>query len=237
MSQNNLCIIPARGGSKRIPRKNIRPFLGKPIIAYSIEAALKSGLFKEVMVSTDDLEIAKIATSYGAKVPFLRSIINSNDVASTMDVLVEVKEWYKEREISFDAICCIYPTSPFIQVDKLVDGNAKLLETGCDTVLPVVRFSYPIHRALQMTENYEIKMVWPENLTTRSQDLPSVYHDAGQWYWIANNAIGINTFSGNCTGVELSEIFVQDIDNETDWMLAEMKFQYLLESGNIRGIK
>jgi pseudaminic acid cytidylyltransferase len=223
---NSIAIIPARGGSKRIPRKNIKNFLGKPIIAYSIEAALKSKLFDEVMVSTDDNEIAEISKSLGASVPFFRSESNSNDHAGTVDVLVEVLKQYESLGHIFDYACCIYPTAPFI--------TPQILETGFytvqdyDTIFPIVRFSYPIQRALQKSHG-KTAMIWPENIAKRSQDLPEAFHDAGQWYWFnVHNFISCKKlWTDNSHGIEISELEAQDIDNESDWQIAEMKYELL----------
>lgn len=232
----NLCIIPARGGSKRIPRKNIREFLGKPIIAYTIETALNSGLFEEVMVSTDDKEIAEIATKYGAKVPFIRSKENANDFATTADVINEVIESYLDVGKSFSYICCCYPTAPFITQDILKLGLQELIENSWDSVFPVVEFSYPIWRSLKKDRNNAVSMNWPEYLNSRSQDLPKAFHDAGQWYWFnleefnrSGKILGDNSF-----GFEINALQVQDIDSDTDWKIAELKYQ-LLE--NIQAIK
>jgi pseudaminic acid cytidylyltransferase len=222
---HNLAIIPARGGSKRIPRKNIRDFLGKPIIAYSIEAALKSELFDEVMVSTDDDEIAKIAKNYGANVPFFRSDENSNDYATTSDVLKEVLIKYK---YNFDNVCCIYPTAPFITVENLVLAYNKLINNNLDSVYPIVEYTYPIQRSLEII-NEKLRMVWPENLISRSQDLTKRYHDAGQFYFFnAERFNRSNSLLTDNTGyVEMSNLMAQDIDNETDWKLAEYKYEFL----------
>jgi N-acylneuraminate cytidylyltransferase len=227
----NLCIIPARGGSKRIPRKNIRPFLGKPIIAYAIETALTSGLFEEVMVSTDDQEIAEIARLYGAKVPFLRSSDNANDYASTRDVLLEVLGGYSSLNKSFEYICCLYPTSPLVRIEDLVRGY-QLLQLGeFESVLPVVSFSYPIQRSLILEEG-AIRMAQPEFAQSRSQDLPKRYHDAGQWYWIRPTSLIAypSLFTPHSGAIELEEIAVQDIDNEIDWKLAELKYGLQIQS-------
>jgi len=223
-----VAIIPARGGSKRIPRKNIRAFLGKPIIAYSIQAAMESKLFDEVMVSTDDDEIASIAVAYGASVPFLRSKSNADDFATTVDVLVEVLQAYKNVGKEFDAGCCIYPTAPLASHTRIRQGWEMLSEKDYDTVFPVTRFGYPIWRALQMTNN-KISMIWPEHLTKRSQDLPVAYHDAGQWYWFRVKQLLDSKllWTNNTFGVEIDELEVQDIDNEIDWKLAEMKYGLL----------
>ena len=226
----NVAVITARGGSKRIPRKNIRDFLGKPIIAYSITAAVDSGCFDEIMVSTDDKEIAEIALRYGAKVPFLRSIASSSDVASTEDVLLEVLTEYGKMDQKFEMACCIYPTAPFVTAEKLKLGLEILKATGVDSVIPVVSFSYPIQRALAIEENH-VKMIWPEHENSRSQDLVPAYHDSGQFYWL-RTACFLETqklFSNNTVPIVISELEVQDIDIETDWQLAEMKFQLLLQ--------
>jgi len=224
----NVCIIPARGGSKRIPRKNIKDFLGKPIIAYSIQAAVESELFDEVMVSTEDEEIASIAIKYGASIPFLRSRENADDYATTVEVLIEVLNSYKNLGKEFSLACCIYPTAPLTRASRIKQGWEELSIGQYDTVFPVTRFSYPIWRALQMTDK-KVKMIWPDNLTKRSQDLPTAFHDAGQWYWFkVEQMINSNQlWTTNTAGVEIDELEVQDIDNETDWKLAELKYELL----------
>lgn len=227
----NLAIIPARGGSKRIPRKNIKDFLGKPIIAYSIETALKSNLFDEVMVSTDDEEIAEIAIQYGAKVPFMRSTQNANDFATTMDVLKEVETRYKEKfNKEFDCICCIYPTAPLIQIDDLRKGLDLMNKKSFDAVYPVVSFGYPVWRGIKFTETGNTQMVWEEYKNARSQDLEQVYHDAGQWYWYNPQKVTDTLLTGNTSAIILAEDKVQDIDTLTDWKLAEMKYELLQNS-------
>lgn len=229
----NLAIIPARGGSKRIPRKNIKDFLGKPIIAYSIEAALNSGLFEEVMVSTDDDEIAKIALKYGATVPFMRSKNNSDDYATTMDVINEVLNNYKEiHGKNFQYACCIYPTAPLIGIKHLQLGFSKLIENNFTSVFPVVTFSYPVWRGLSIDDNGKTSMIWPEFINSRSQDLQMVYHDAGQWYWFNNETLNNWNWPDNTGTIILSEENIQDIDSITDWKLAEMKFT-LLNQANV----
>ena len=223
-----LAIITARGGSKRIPRKNIKEFNGKPIIAYSIEAALGSGVFDEVMVSTDDEEIAEISRKYGAKVPFLRSEKTSNDFATTADVMEEVINEYKNRGEDYEFTACIYPTAPFVTGEKLKNAVDILKESDSDALIPVVRFSYPPQRAMEITDG---KLVFrqPEYLSKRSQDLTPHYHDAGQFYvvrtesFLKNHAIMV----GDILPLELSELEVQDIDNEVDWKLAELKYQLM----------
>ena len=223
----NICIIPARGGSKRIPRKNIKPFLGKPIIAYSIEAALNSGLFEEVMVSTDDEEIAEIAKQYGANVPFLRSEKNSNDFATTFDVIEEVVLRYKEAlNTQFDNVCCLYSCAPFVTGETLKLAYQKLENKQFDTVFPVIAFSFPIQRALSKKEG-KITMIDEKNLNVRSQDLEETYHDVGQFYWCKTGKL-LSTkklLTDNTGGIQISELEAQDIDTETDWKLAELKYQ------------
>ena len=225
---SKLCIIPARGGSKRIPRKNINIFLGKPIIAYSIKTALESKLFDEVMVSTEDDEIADIAKHYGASVPFKRSEKNSDDFANTMDVISEVHRSYKKmRGVEFQYICCIYPTAPLIQIKHIVEGFFKLRESNFTSVIPIVAFSYPVWRGVEIYDGDNIKMVWPEFLNSRSQDLRKVYHDAGQWYWFNFENIENWEFPNNTGSIILSEEDVQDIDTITDWKLAEIKYSLI----------
>ncbi|AVM58650.1 pseudaminic acid cytidylyltransferase [Bacteroides heparinolyticus] len=221
----NLCIIPARGGSKRIPRKNVKRFLGKPMLAYSIEAALKTGLFDEVMVSTDDEEIAEVARQYGAKVPFMRSAETANDFATTADVLNEVISNYKASGIEFDNFCCIYATAPMTQSEDITAAYERLLSSDFTVVYPVVQFSYPIWRCLDLAEDGTMKRHWPEYENSRSQDLPKEYHDTGTFYWYKT----AGWLSGNIKigGVEVDETRIQDIDTETDWKLAEMKYKLL----------
>jgi len=225
---SNIAIIPARGGSKRIPRKNVKDFCGEPIIAYSIKAALSSGLFDEVMVSTDDPEIAAISQQYGASVPFLRSAENANDFAITAAVLTEVLTNYKANNKSYQYGCCIYPTAPFITAQRLKEAYTLLTANGFDTVLPVQSFSFPIQRAF-FKEASQISWVEPQHALTRSQDLPKAYHDAGQFYFFNVGAF-LQTqklITTNSGAVEISELEGQDIDNEIDWKLAELKFRLM----------
>ena len=225
---SKLCIIPARGGSKRIPRKNIKPFMGKPIIAYSIEAALNSGVFDEVMVSTDDEEIAGVARQYDASVPFLRSADTSNDYATTVDVLLEVVKKYKEQGKNFDTICCLYSTAPFVTSDRLKEASSHISDT-IDACFTIVQYSYPIQRSLRINENGCVEMKFPEHLISRTQDLEKVYHDAGQFYFVKTDAL-VNEKTVWCKRTApliLSELEVQDLDTLTDWQLAEMKYQLL----------
>ncbi len=225
--QNNIAIIPARGGSKRIPGKNIKLFLGKPIIAYSIEMALNSGLFSEVMVSTDDAEIADIAKKYGAKVPFIRSAKNADDHATTMDVINEVLGFYKSERKNFDYACCIYPTAPLATAIHLKEGFEKLKNKNLHSVFPVVAFSYPVWRGLEIDASGHTKMVWKEYQNSRSQDLKQVYHDAGQWYWFNPKEITNTLFTEKTASVILGEEEAQDIDTTSDWLMAEMKYKML----------
>ena len=225
---NSIAIIPARGGSKRIPRKNIKDFLGKPIIAYSIQAALESGLFEEVMVSTDDEEIAEVARQYGASVPFLRSRTASDDFATTADVLVEVLKNYKNLGHSFDYTCCIYPTAVFVTAEKLQKTFNLLIQKNYSSVFPVIPFSYPIWRSLKI-ENEKLSMNFPKYENSRSQDLHVTYHDAGQFYFYKTEVIlnKESIFNGNSFGIVIDELEGQDIDNLTDWAIAEMKYKLL----------
>ncbi|WP_026838084.1 pseudaminic acid cytidylyltransferase [Gillisia sp. JM1] len=224
-----LAIIPARGGSKRIPRKNIKHFLGKPIIAYSIEAALSSGLFDEVMVSTDDDEIAVIAEKYGASVPFYRSKKNSDDYATTVDVIDEVISEFKNSGKEFEYTCCIYPCAPLISKIKLEESFQKLVSFNLDCVFPIVRFGFPIQRAVKVDNNNLIKMFQPEFMQTRSQDLETSYHDVGQFYFFKTYEISKNKklWTENTGFIELAEIESQDIDNLVDWNLAELKYKLI----------
>lgn len=228
----NIAIIPARGGSKRIPRKNIKPFMGKPILAYSIEAAIQSGLFDEIMVSTDDEEIASIARKCGAKVPFMRSGETANDYATTADVLMEVLGEYKKKGTAFDYACCLYSTAPFVTENVLQNAYNKMVDHHFDSIFTCVEFSYPIWRGLEF-EGEKIKMVWPEYLNSRSQDLKKVYHDAGQFYFfnVAKFLLTKEIWGKNTSSLILSELCVQDLDTETDWKLAEMKYELLSKEG------
>lgn len=223
----NICIIPARGGSKRIPKKNIKNFLGKPIIAYSIDAAINSNLFDEVMVSTDDIEIAEIAKKYGAKVPFMRSVKNSDDFATTFDVIEEVVNCYKELAVEFDNFCCIYPCAPFVTSVILLKTFDHLIENKFDIVFPIIGYSFPIQRALRVDQG-KVSMIQKKNLNVRSQDLEELFHDAGQFYWGSLHKLMINKklYNNNTGGFVISELNAQDIDNETDWKLAELKYRF-----------
>ncbi len=220
----NLCIIPARGGSKRIPQKNIKDFLGKPIIAYSIEVALQSNLFDRVMVSTDDEEISSIAKQYGAEVPFLRSSQNAGDYATTVDVVKEVLDSYKKRAKEFENICVLYPTAPFVTTKRLNEGFDKLGSN--QACIPVVAFDYPVWRALKLKDE-KLSYQWSEYEKSRSQDLEPLYHDAGQWYWIKSKAIKESLVPDKTASILLDNLEVQDIDVVADWKMAELKYRLL----------
>lgn len=225
---SSIAIITARGGSKRIPRKNIKEFLGKPILAYPIEAALASGIFDEVMVSTDDEEIAQIAVQYGAKVPFLRSEATSNDFATTADVLLEVLGEYERRGTTFDYMACLYPTNPFINAQKLTDAMEVLKTGDCDEVIPVVPFSFPPQRGFILNESGNLEFKWEEFRNARSQDLEKIYHDAGQFYFFdAASFVRNKGKAERIRPIVFPEYEVQDIDNEEDWKMAEIKVRML----------
>ena len=202
--------------------------MGKPIMAYSIEAAVKSGLFDEVMVSTDDEEIAEIGRKFGAHIPFMRSENTSDDFATTVDVLLEVLEDYESLEKIYDNICCIYPTAPFVTEAKLTEAYEMFLNNDLDAVFPVIPFSYPIQRALKV-ENNNVQFFFPEFEKSRSQDLEKAYHDAGQFYFIKTNHLIQNksVISSRTGGIKVTEMEAQDIDTETDWKLAELKYELL----------
>lgn len=222
---SSIAIITARGGSKRIPGKNIKDFCGKPIIAYSIEAALKSELFDVVMVSTDSEEIADIAKSYGAEVPFMRSQKNSDDYATTADVLHEVISKYEELGQHFDIMCCIYPTAPFVTSTKLKTAYEFMKKKKGDALIPVVKYSFPPQRCF-MIRSERIQLLHPENMNIRSQDLEPYYHDAGQFYFWKTNKFS-TVFVKNTVPYILDDMEVQDIDNIEDWKIAEIKYKNL----------
>lgn len=228
---SSIAIITARGGSKRIPGKNKKSFLGKPILTYSIEAALKSGAFDEVMVSTDDEEIARIAKEAGANVPFYRSAETANDFATTAEVLTEVLEEYHKQGKDFDYLCCIYPTAPFITADKLKNAMELLKEPATDSVMPVVAFSFPPLRGMYIREG-KLGYCYPENALKRSQDLETMYHDCGQFYCV-NTKRFMDTgklVMENTKAIIVHEREVQDIDTPEDWMIAEMKYRLMTEN-------
>ena len=224
----SIAIITARGGSKRIPRKNIKEFLGKPIIAYTIEAALASNMFDQVMVSTDDDEIAEIAKKYGAMVPFMRSEKTSNDFATTADVLNEVIDEYKKLGENFEYMCCLYPTAPFVTPEAIGQAMKILEDNGADTVLPVVKFSFPPQRGVIMKDGY-LTPKYPECMPMRSQDLEPMYHDAGQFYCMKVSSFleqGKVVMDKTMPYMQ-DDMNVQDIDTPEDWAIAEVKYKVL----------
>jgi N-acylneuraminate cytidylyltransferase len=222
-----LCVIPARGGSKRIPRKNIKPFYGKPIIAYSIEAAIKSNCFDLVIVSTDDEEIAEISRQYGAQTPFTRPPQFSDDYIGVIPVIRHAVKWFLDRGKNFQQVCCIYPTAPFINSDDITSGLSILTETNDDYVFSVTNYAFPIQRAIRILESNKVEMFQPKEFNTRSQDLEEAYHDAGQFYWGKASAWLNETsvFSKTSSPIFLPRSRVQDIDNMDDWKHAELIYQ------------
>jgi pseudaminic acid cytidylyltransferase len=220
----NIAIIPARGGSKRIPRKNIKDFCGKPVIGYSIEAAQSSKVIDKVIVSTDDDEIADVVRKYGAEVPFRRPAMLSNDHAGTMPVIAHAIRWFEENRGPIDYVCCIYATAPFIQAHYLVQGLNMLKEhRDADFVFSVTSYASPILRSLKRNPDGTVSMNWPEHELTRSQDLPEALHDAGQFYWGLPHSFfeSKGTFSARSYPVLLPRYLVQDIDTPEDWEMAE----------------
>ncbi len=229
----NICVIPARGGSKRIPRKNIKEFNGKPIIAYSIEAALKSNCFDQVIVSTDDVEIVEVAKKYGAQVPFIRPTELSNDYAGTIPVIKHAIEWLEENNNSIESVCCLYATAPFIQPQTISRAFQRLQESKTDYCFSATSFTFPIQRALRITQDDKVDMFYPEYFNVRSQDLEEAYHDAGQFYWGKAQAFKdeLPIFSEVATSYILPRYLVQDIDTKEDWIRAEAMYKTLQETG------
>ena len=227
---NAICIITARGGSKRIPGKNKKLFLGKPIICYSIEAAISSGIFEEVMVSTDDEEIAEISKKAGAKVPFMRSMETSNDFATTDDVLMEVLAAYEKIGKTFEYTACIYPTAPFVTAEKLKNALQILIENKASGVMPVVSFSFPPQRGM-IDKNGKLQYCYPENAMKRSQDLEVVFHDCGQFYFYQTDKYLAckGDLPDGYVPLIMPETQVQDIDNASDWELAELKYKIMIQ--------
>jgi len=228
----NICVIPARGGSKRIPRKNIKEFNGKPIIAYSIEAALKSNCFDQVIVSTDDDEIAEVAKKYGAQVPFLRPDELSNDYAGTIPVIKHAIEWMEDNKSSVENVCCLYATAPFIRPQIISQAYQQLNNSKADYCFSVTSFVFPIQRAIKIVEKNKVSMFYPEHFDTRSQDLEKAYHDAGQFYWGKAQAFKDESpiFTEVATPYILPRYLVQDIDTPEDWIRAEAMYRALQET-------
>lgn len=225
----NLAVIPARGGSKRIPRKNIKAFCGKPMIAWSIEAAKASGLFDHIIVSTDDVEIAEVATRWGATVPFMRPADLSNDFVGTTEVIAHATQWAIDQDIDVDAVCCIYATAPFIQVSDLKRGLHALKSGDWAYAFTVTDYSSPIFRSFKQIGGGGLEMFFPEHFDKRSQDLPIALHDAGQFYWGRPDAwiSAMRIFDSHSTPILLSRWRVQDIDTHDDWKRAEIIFKLL----------
>ncbi len=233
----NICLIPARGGSKRIPRKNIRSFCGKPMIAWSIKAAQDSGAFDQILVSTDDVEIAEVARGHGAEVPFLRPDHLADDQASTQDVITHALDWVSKQGNHCEALCCLYATAPFVQPEDLRLSRQKLEDSRPGTVVfAATSFPFPIQRAIHLDEQGYSAMFQPECFSTRSQDLVEAYHDAGQFYWATPQTWSevTNLFEG-MRPLLLPRWRVQDIDTEEDWQSAELLHQLLLQRGLIQG--
>jgi N-acylneuraminate cytidylyltransferase len=220
----NIAIIPARGGSKRIPRKNVKEFCGKPMIAWSIEAAKESGLFDHIIVSTDDFEIAEVAKQWGAEVPFLRPTELSDDYVGTGAVVKHAVEWAISNLGKVDFVCTIYATAPFVRSTDLLRGLALLMDSDSQMAFTVTSFPFPIQRAIKITKNKRVAMFQPEHFFSRSQDLEPAYHDAAQFYWATLNAItnSVPIFSESSIPVILQKYRVQDIDTKEDWIRAEL---------------
>jgi pseudaminic acid cytidylyltransferase len=228
----NLCIIPARGGSKRIPRKNIKEFCGKPIIAYSIEAAISSGLFDDVIVSTDDDEIALVASAWGASVPFFRPAELSGDFTGTTPVIAHAIEEMGKLGREYEFACCIYATAPFVSAENITLGLSKLESSDKLFSFSACEFEAPVFRSFGLGESDSVEMFWPENFDKRSQDLPKAYYDAAQFYWGRPSAFLQNQkiFAPHSAGVVLPRKIVQDIDTPEDWDMAELIFRSLQDA-------
>jgi N-acylneuraminate cytidylyltransferase len=226
-----LAIIPARGGSKRIPRKNIKLFHGKPMIAYSIAAAQQSGCFDQIILSTDDAEIAAVGRDYGAEVPFTRPAQLANDHATTMDVIQHALRWADAQGLAIEQACCIYATAPFLTPESLQRGLEALNSGDLDYAFSATTFAFPIQRAIGINKQGEVRMFAPEHANTRSQDLEEAYHDAGQFYWGRAEAFreGRAIFSNHSKAIVLPRRRVQDIDTPEDWLFAEALFNELRE--------
>jgi len=223
-----VAIIPARGGSKRIPRKNIKAFHGKPLIAYSIQTAIESNLFDKIIVTTDDDEIADVARTYGAEVPFIRPKKLSDDFSGTADVVNHAIQWLKEHGEVFDYACTIYATAPLLQSQYLIEGFKKLKESDAINAFSCTSMPFPIQRTFKITADGRCEMFWPENYAMRSQDLEEAYQDAGQFYWTKiNRAASEVMFGKESIPVILPRYLVQDIDTIEDWERAEVMYQVI----------
>ena len=224
----NICVIPARGGSKRIPRKNIKSFCGQPMIAYSIVSALESKIFDHIIVSTDDDEIAEVSLKYGASVPFIRPENLSDDYTTTTDVIAHALSWVQKNIGNVEFVCALYATAPFTTSKDLLSAYEEISKNkDCHVVFPIVEFDFPIQRAIKLADDGSVKMFQPKHLLKRSQDLEKAYHDAGQFYWMKSEFIGSNTpiFSDIARTIKIPHYRVQDIDTNDDWIRAEFIFK------------
>lgn len=230
-----LAIIPARGGSKRIPRKNIRPFAGRPIIAYAIEAARDAGLFDRIVVSTDDEEIAAVARSFGAETPFVRPPELSDDHATTLEVLRHAVERISETGLAVDLVCCIYSTAPFVRATDICAAGEAIMESGADFCLSVTTFPFPIQRAVRIMPSGRLQMFQPEHLNTRSQDLEEGYHDVGQFFWAQPTALRERkpVFGPGTIPYVIPRYRAQDIDTQEDWERAELLMQVIRQQESL----
>ncbi|MDC0893232.1 pseudaminic acid cytidylyltransferase [Pseudomonadales bacterium] len=230
-----ICVIPARGGSKRIPRKNIKEFFGQPIISYSINVAIASKIFDRVIVSTDDAEIAEVAKSFGADIPFMRSKELSDDFVGTGSVTKDAIEWFESQGQAVSDVCCIYATAPFVQADAINKAYQQMTREKADYCFTVTNFVFPIQRAIKITEDNRLDMFYPSNYALRSQDLEDAWHDAGQFYWGKAEAFKQQKiiFSKDSTPYILPSYLVQDIDTREDWKRAELMYQVLKQAGEI----
>ncbi|QJB58052.1 pseudaminic acid cytidylyltransferase [Pseudodesulfovibrio sp. zrk46] len=229
----NIAVIPARGGSKRIPRKNVREFCGKPIIGYSIETALATNLFSSVIVTTDDKEIAEVARSFGAETPFIRPTELSDDHTGTTPVIRHALQWCLDNGRDVETVCGLYATAPFITAQDLRKGYNALPEAPA--AFAVTTFPFPIYRGVKQSDDGKVSMIWPEHMLTRSQDLPEAFHDCGQFYWATSEFLlsGREFMEGEAVGVQIPRHRVQDIDTEEDWVRAEAMFRVLKETGEL----
>jgi len=224
-----LAIIPARGGSKRIPQKNIKLFMGQPIISYSINAAKYSGLFDNIIVTTDSKEIARVAEKCGAEIPFIRPAELSDDFTGTDEVILHALNWFINKDINIDYVCCIYATAPFVKAEYIREGFEILRKMGSTSSFSVTTYPYPIFRSLKINNSGKLQMLWPEHWQTRSQDLFEVYHDAGQFYWadVKKYLVEKRFLGESAVPVIIPRYLVQDIDTIEDWKRAEIMFQVL----------
>jgi len=230
-----LAVIPARGGSKRIPRKNIKPFGGKPMIAWSIEAAMQSGCFDRIIVTTDDTETADVARAHGAEVPFVRPPELSDDHTGTIPVIAHAIQWHKDNGTFPTQVCCIYATAPFVRAEDLQRGLALLDSSGAEYAFSVTSYAFPIQRAIRITAEQRIEMFQPDHFNTRSQDLEKAWHDAGQFYWGKADAwlLGKPLFGHDSTPVQLPRQAVQDIDTPEDWDFADLMRNFAIFNKSI----